>query len=145
LADRIAAAEGRQLSLRTLDGGTSTGVVTDVGRDWLVLRHGGWETFHRLSTIMTISGLGRGSQPAGSLTWASEGSVWRDWVARRRRCQWGLVDRRILTGSVVRVGQDALDVVEHPVDRAAVTSDGRVVLPLTAISWSRSRGGLDRD
>jgi len=142
---RLTAAGGRQLAVDTMDGVTSTGVVVDVGRDWLLLRQGELETLVRLSMVVTISGLGSGSHPAVSSPGVGEGTIWRDWAVARRRCRWGLSDRRVVAGTPYRVGKDALDIVQHPVDRSAVQADGRMVIPYAAICWSGSRGRLDRD
>src|ERR687889_753842 len=65
LSDRLAGALDRPLTLRCSGAGDVTGVLVEVGADWLLLTDDSRrEVLVALSTVRTVAGLGRATAPA---------------------------------------------------------------------------------
>jgi hypothetical protein len=142
LAQRVGAAVGRTLTLRCAGVGPITGVLVDVGPDWLLLEDEfGRSSLVAASAVRAVGGLGRGATTPGELgpvrarldlRWALRGLA-RD----RSAVQMLLDDGTMVTGTVDRVGADYVEVAEHPVDlprRAeAVVGVSAVVLAAIAV------------
>jgi hypothetical protein len=140
LADRLCGSMGRQLTVVALDGSRHEGKLVEVGDDWLLLASGDTDTMLVLSAVTTVSGVG---DPAVSsdgmrVSFPSVNSLWREWCRARRHTRIALADGSVLAGRVVRVGRDTLDVVLHSRDRAATSSDERVVVVAASVVWTSS-------
>ncbi len=147
LTDRLQAAPGATLSITASGAGTVSGVLLEVGPDWLLLREtGAAELLLPLASVMGVTGLGaRSAVPGGQgevdrrldLAWALRG------LARSRvGVQLLLVDGTVLAGTLDRVGADHADLAEHPPGeprRSAAVRRVRLV-PLVAIGAVRSWG-----
>jgi hypothetical protein len=130
LADRVAGAAGRELTLRCRGAGELRGVLREAGAGWLLLEEpGGRELLVAAAAVRTVAGLDRWTAPP------VEGEV-----ARR------LDDGGALTGTVDRVGADFLELAEHAADRprrsAAVQGVRAVALDAVA-AIRRLAPGLD--
>ena len=141
LADRLGGALGLPVTLGCGPAGQVTGVLADVGVDWLLVQDGGREDLVALAAVRTVSGLGRRTampEPLGAvrarldLRWALRGLA-RD----RAAVQVVLDDGSILTGTVDRVGADYVELAEHApgeLRRAdAVQGVRAVVVPAIAV------------
>ncbi len=139
LADRLAAHLGQRATLRLLDGGTVTGVVEDLGADWLRVRSPGGSLVLPLRAVVGAVGLGRRARPA-------EGDV-------RRRITWITVLREISRDRLsVRVALSTGHVVEGRMERVladhvdlSVGADPRhpaslETVAFAAICWVSAQG-----
>jgi hypothetical protein len=118
-----------------------TGVLVDVGPDWVLLEDGGRQDLVALWTVRTVGGLGRRTAAPESAT-----SVWhrldlrravRGLVRDRSTVQVVLDDGVVLTGTLDRVGADYVELAEHPLDqprrREAVRGVRAVALDAVAV------------
>jgi hypothetical protein len=138
LVDRLLATCGRNITLTVSDGVTLGGVLAEVGTTWILMRTPASDTVVALSEVVAFTGMGPPTAANGATHLPEAGVIWREWARQRRRARWALRDGRVTSGSVWRVGSDALDLVQHPIDRAGCAADQRVVLPFTAIRWATS-------
>jgi hypothetical protein len=122
LAERLRGALGSPVVLACGGAGPVSGVLTDVGVDWLLLAgDGGREDLVAVRAVRTVGGLGRRTavpEPAGGvrsrldLRWALRG------LARDRAVvRVVLDDGAVLTGTLDRVGVDYVELAEHPADQ----------------------------
>ena len=150
LADRVAGAAGRELTLRCRGAGELRGVLREAGAGWLLLEEpGGRELLVAAAAVRTVAGLDRWTAPPVEgevarrldLRWAVRGLA-RD----RSAVQLLLDDGGALTGTVDRVGADFLELAEHAADRprrsAAVQGVRAVALDAVA-AIRRLAPGLD--
>ena len=138
LTDRLQSARGRTVTAITADGSILDASVVEVGENWLLLRNASGDTVLALAELSTLSGVlppTISDKPAQLL---GQGVLWREWARSRRRARWALIDGRVITGSVRRVGSDALDLAQHPLDRAATAADPLVLVPFGAVRWAAS-------
>ncbi len=151
LVDRLAGALGRPLALRCRGAGDVTGVLVDVGADWLLLTDdGGREVLVATSTVRTVAGLGRVTAAPRE----------RDLVRVRldlRRAVRGLArdrsvvqvvldDGSVYVGTVDGVGADHVELAEHAADqpRRATAVRGVRAIALPAVAVVRTLApGLD--
>jgi hypothetical protein len=144
LADRLAGSVGLRVGLGCGDAGAVSGVLVDVGVDWLLLEEAGREDLVALSAVRTVSGLGRRTaapEPGGSvrarldLRWALRGLA-RD----RAAVQLVLDDGGVLTGTVDRVGADYVELAEHALGEArrAEAVQGVRAVVIAAIAVART-------
>jgi hypothetical protein len=120
LAERLRGAVGSPVTLGCQGAGQVTGVLVDVGVDWVLLEDGGREDLVALRAVRTVGGLGRRTalpEPAHA--------VWhrldlrravRGLVRDRGTVQVVLDDGVVLTGTLDRVGADYVELAEHPAD-----------------------------
>ncbi|WNV74737.1 hypothetical protein [Geodermatophilus sp. DSM 44513] len=141
LVDRLAGAVGRPLTLRCQGAGDLTGVLLDVGADWLLLDGGGREVLVATSTVTTVAGLGRATAAPG------DGSPVRARLDLRRAVRGLSRDRSVVqvvltdgsayVGTVDGVGADHLELAEHAADEprraAAVRGVRAIALPAVAV------------
>jgi hypothetical protein len=142
LADRLAGALDRPLTLRCSGAGDVTGVLVEVGADWLLLTDDSRrEVLVALSTVRTVAGLGRATAPA-----ADAGQVrarldlrraLRGLARDRSVVQVVLDDGAVYVGTVDGVGADHVELAEHAADQprraAAVRGVRAIALPAVAV------------
>lgn len=134
--DRLRAAVGSELDLRLRGGFRERGRLLRVGPDWLLLApEDGRETVVPAAGVLVIGGLGRGAVEPGS-----EGAlaarldlrhVLRGIARDRSRVVLGLDGGALLSGVLLRVGADHLDVGER------VRAPEPQVVPLHGVSVVR--------
>ncbi|SNS02158.1 hypothetical protein SAMN06893096_101398 [Geodermatophilus pulveris] len=141
LVDRLAGSVGRPLALRCQGAGDVTGVLVDVGADWLLLDSGGREVLVATATVRTVAGLGRATAVP-----AERGAVHARMDLRRvvrglsrdrTAVQVVLDDGSAHVGTVDGVGADHLELAEHAADQprraAAVRGVRAIALPAVAV------------
>jgi len=142
LAERLRGALGFPVVLGCRGGGPVSGVLTDVGVDWLLLAgEGGREHLVALRAVRTVGGLGRRTAVP-----EVAGAVWsrldlrralRGLARDRAVVQVVLDDGIVLTGTLDRVGADYVELAEHPADQPrrseAVQGVRAVVLDAVAV------------
>ncbi|WP_462418042.1 hypothetical protein [Kytococcus sp. Marseille-QA3725] len=138
LADRLAAHLDRGVTLRTADGGTLTGTLRDLGRDWL--RLGGRRTtlVVPLTAVHTVLGLGPRSRPAEGdarrrLTWVT---VLRGLSRDRVPVRVASVAGHVVEGRIDRVMGDHLDLVAGEDPRRGTATE---TVAFAAVCWISSR------
>ena len=144
LLDRLRAATGRQVTV-SLDGaGSLAATVLQVGAGWALLDAGGIEVLINAVSIVSIAGLGAtGAEPLLPNSIESRlglGYVLRGLSRDRTRVVATLRDGSTLTGTIDRVGADAVDIAQlrtnepDPAGGAAVWRS----VPFTAIALVRT-------
>lgn len=148
LGERLRAASGARLRVRTPGELTVSGTLARTGPDWLLLDEGGGrETLVALSSVLAVSGLPRLAAAPGSggplaarltLRHALRG-IARDRSAVRLH----LRDATVLDATLDRVGADFVDVALHAPGEPRRRAEVREVqvIPSAAIAVVR-RGGL---
>lgn len=142
LVDRLRAAAGAELRLRTAGRLTISGVVRRVGADWVLVDEGsGREALVALPAIDMISGLGPWSVPGGDtvLGRLTLRSGLRAIARDRSAVAVYLTDGDVLTATIDRVGADFVEVARHApgeLRRHGSLRDS-VVIPLAAIAVVR--------
>ena len=136
LLERVAAGRGAALLLGTVTGETLQGQVVDLGADWLLLRDdAGREVLVAAAALTSLTGLSRRSDPAVTARRFTLGYALR--ALSRDRATVIVTDRSgaRLSGTIDAVGQDWLDLAEHPVDepRRASALIGRRTIPFPAV------------
>ena len=142
LVDRLAGALDRPLTLRCSGAGDVTGVLVEVGADWLLLTDDSRrEVLVATATVRTVAGLGRATAPA-----EDAGPV-RARLDLRRALRGLARDRSVVqvvlddgatyTGTVDGVGADHVELAEHAADQprraAAVRGVRAIALPAVAV------------
>lgn len=142
LADRLAGALGRPLTLRCSGAGDVTGHLVEVGTDWLLLTdESRREVLVATSTVRTVAGLGRATAPAeepgpvhGRLDLRR---ALRGLARDRSVVQVVLDDGSSYVGTVDGVGADHVELAEHAADQprrsAAVRGVRAISLPAVAV------------
>ena len=142
LADRIRGALGDQVQVRCLGGGAVSGVLADVGADWLLLAdERGREVVIPTTAVLAVTGLGRRTAEEEAVVRARRSlrlglrALARD----RRPVQVGLQDGAVGTGTIDRGGADFLEVAEHPPEepRRAGTVQGVQAVVIGAVALVR--------
>lgn len=138
IAGRLASARGRVLTV-ALASTTLVGTVEEVTGSWFTLRTAGGRALVMTASVVTMSGVpATASSPEPPAT-RRLSSVCRQWLRERRRVQLTTSQGTAVVGSVVRVGRDHLDLVEHPQDRQAVVTDRILTLPYAGLAWCLAR------
>lgn len=142
LVDRLAGARDRPLTLRCSGAGDVTGVLVEVGADWLLLTDDSRrEVLVATATVRTVAGLGRATAPA-----EDAGPV-RARLDLRRALRGLARDRSVVqvvlddgaayVGTVDGVGADHVELAEHAADQprraAAVRGVRAIALPAVAV------------
>jgi hypothetical protein len=145
LAQRLQGAVGSRLSLTCRGAGQVTGVVVEVGADWLLLDDdGGRQCLVASGVVRAVAGLGRATAPA-----EREGVVrvrmdlrraLRGLARDRAPVQIVLDDGGVLTGTVDRVGADYVELAEHAADlpRRAEAVQGVRAVVIAAVAVVRT-------
>ncbi|MGA8046164.1 MAG: hypothetical protein WCA30_07850 [Dermatophilaceae bacterium] len=136
LVERYAASRGTVLGLWTVTGEQLEGTLVDLGADWLLLRErAGRELLVASAAVTAVTGLSRHSDPAVMSRRFAMGYALR--ALSRDRAAVIVTDRSgaRVSGTIDAVGQDWLDLGEHPVDepRRASTLTGRRTIATSAV------------
>jgi hypothetical protein len=121
LADRLRGALGLPLVLGCRGAGTVTGVLVEVGADWLLVEDdGGRQALVALAAVRSVAGLGRrtaAAEPVGPVRGRLDlRRALRGLARDRSGVQITLDDGGVLSGTLDRVGADYVEVAEHPAD-----------------------------
>jgi hypothetical protein len=120
LAERLAGAHGFPVVLGLGPVGPVSGILADIGPDWVLLDDQGREQLVALAAVRTVAGLGRRTAPP-----EPDGAVrarldlrraLRRLVRDRSAVQVVLDDGGLVTGTLDRVGADYVELAAHPVD-----------------------------
>ncbi len=149
LVDRLAGAVGRSLAVRCRGAGDVTGVLVEVGADWLLLTdEGRREVLVATAAVGTVAGLGRataarrdGAPPRVRMDLRR---ALRGLARDRSAVQLVLDDGSVYVGTVDGVGADHVELAEHAADEprraAAVRGVRAVALPAVAVVRTLTRG-----
>lgn len=146
LVDRLGTTVGHRVAVSLPGPDTVTGVLREVGPDWLLLGDADpGEALVPLAAVTAVAGLGPLAAPPGSAGRVGARLDLR-YALRRLARDRAPVDVRVSDGSVLhgtcdRVGKDFLELAEHPPGEARRPSAVRRVsaVPLTALVLVRSR------
>src|SRR4051794_1130950 len=118
LVDRLAAAAGCELTLSVEGIAAMTGTVEVAGADFVLLRtRSGTEMLVPLTGVTSVTGLPVGSAPPDPLDRRlGLGAALRRLARDRQPVTLSLRDGQSLSGTIDRVGLDALDIAEHAPD-----------------------------
>ncbi|HLM04225.1 MAG TPA: hypothetical protein VK402_03425 [Blastococcus sp.] len=143
-ADRLAGAVGMPVVLGCGPAGQVSGVLLDVGADWLLVTDDRRETLVASAAVRSVSGLGRRTaapEPPGPVRVRFDlRRALRGLARDRAAVQLVLDDGVVLAGTVDRVGADYVELAEHPAGelrRAEVVQGVRAVV-LTAVAVVRT-------
>lgn len=122
LVERLVAHRGEPLTVRLVTGGAVSGVLQDIGHDWLALRDERHDRSSERTVVVAtgavtgLAGLGRRTGAAESARRYRLGYVLRG--LSRDRLAVTVVDRsgESATGTIAVVGADHLDLAEHPAE-----------------------------
>jgi hypothetical protein len=131
IADRLRGALGLPLTLACGGAGTVSGVLVEVGPDWLLVEDDGARSgLVALGAVRSVVGLGRRTataEPAGPVRGRLDlRRALRGLARDRSAVQVLLDDGSVLGGTLDRVGADYVELAEHPADlpRRAETVQG---------------------
>ena len=135
LGGRLHGSLGRPVHVRLEDGPELRGRLARVGLDWLLLEDDAAAWVVHLPAVVALTGLGPGSRPADALPVSARltlRSVLRRLAAERQPCAVHLRGGRSLSGTLVRVGADFVEL-------ASDETGGPVTVPLAAVSVVQER------
>ncbi len=115
LVDRLRAAVGEQIRLRTVGAGLVAGQIARVGPDWLLLLEAtGYEALVSLASVEVVTGLSRRTSAPGSMSRVEQrlgwGAVLRSVARDRSQARLHLLDGSVIDGVIDRVGADFVEV-----------------------------------
>jgi hypothetical protein len=121
IADRLRGALGLPLVQACGAAGTVSGVLLEIGPDWLLLEDDGARScLVALGAVRSVAGLGRrtaAAEPAGTVRARLDlRRALRGLARDRSAVQVLLDDGSVLVGTLDRVGADYVDLAEHPAD-----------------------------
>jgi hypothetical protein len=121
IADRLRGALGLPLALACGAAGTVSGVLVEVGPDWLLVEDdGARQCLVALGAVRSVGGLGRrtaAAEPAGAVRGRLDlRRALRGLARDRSAVQVVLDDGSMLGGTLDRVGADYVELAEHPAD-----------------------------
>jgi hypothetical protein len=149
LAERLAGAVGHPVALRCRGAALVTGVLAEVGVDWLLVEEeAGRESLVATAAVLSVAGLGRqtaaAEQPGAVRGRFDLRRAARALARDRSAVQLVLDDGTALTGTIDRVGADFLELAEHAPDQprrpAAVRGVQAVALDGVAVIRTLSPG-----
>ena len=122
LRDRLRGALGHPLVLRCRGAGPVTGVLAEVGVDWLLLEEdGGREALVAAGALLAVGGLGRRTavdgEPGPVQAKLDLRHGLRALARDRATVQVILEDGGVLSGTIDRVGADFLELAEHSTEQ----------------------------
>jgi hypothetical protein len=148
LVDRLRPAVGHVVRCAVVGGvaerAAVTGRLAALGVDWLLVEESpAQEALVPMRSVLSVQGLGGASVQPGH-----EGTVGarldlryalRSLVRDRAMCTVVFVDGAVVTGTPARVGDDFIELVEHPGGEIRPAREGRSVytIPITAIAFIR--------
>ena len=149
LVERLAGAVGAPVAVRCRGAGQVSGLLVDVGTDWLLVdEDGSREVLIASAAVSTVTGLGR-------QTGAADGGAVRARLDLRRAVRALARDRSAVqvilrdggmsAGTVDRVGADFFELAQHPLEepRRAAAVRGVLAVALDAVAVIRTAtGGL---
>ncbi|RFU21796.1 hypothetical protein [Geodermatophilus marinus] len=144
LAERLAGAVGQPVAVRCRGAGEVTGLVLDVGADWLLLRDDQHrEVLVAAGGVTVVGGLTRQTVPAAAVAVRARPDLRRAvraLVRDRATVQVVLDDGTALLGTLDRVGADFVELAEHPADRPRRAAEVRGVrtVALAAVAVVRT-------
>lgn len=145
LADRLRGATGTALSLHCGGAGRVSGVLLDVGTDWLLLEDDlGREVLLATVAVRSVAGLGRRTAPVEEVgpvrARLDLRRALRGLARDRAVVQVVLDDGVALSGTVDRVGADYVELAEHAVDtpRRAEAVQGVRAVVIAAVAIVRT-------
>ncbi|HET7310783.1 MAG TPA: hypothetical protein VFJ17_05605 [Mycobacteriales bacterium] len=126
LSERLAAAEGVQVTVTVEGADPLTGAISRVGAEWLLLQEAaGGETLVSAPAVVAVTGL-----PVASIPSTDEvdrrlgiGVVLRQLARDRAPVAVATRSGAVFTGTIDRVGVDHVDLAEHAADRPRRASD----------------------
>jgi hypothetical protein len=144
-ADRAGADPTRVVRVTVTGAGGAAplvGTVVDRGRGWLLLASSQGDVVVSTRAVLGIQGLPRRVDEGDSVALRARGigAVLRMLSARGLPVTVSRVDGTLLQGSVRSVGADALDLLEHPTDRAPTPGDRVTTLPFAVLATVRAGG-----
>jgi hypothetical protein len=121
IADRLRGVLGLPLVLACGAAGTVSGVLAEVGPDWLLVEDDGARScLVALGAVRSVAGLGRrtaAAEPAGPVRGRLDlRRALRGLARDRSAVQVLLDDGSVLGGTLDRVGADYVELAEHPAD-----------------------------
>jgi hypothetical protein len=149
IVDRLRGAQGFPVVLGCQGAGPVSGVLRDVGADWLLLEDdGGRQSLVASRVVRTVAGLGRRTavpESAGPVRGRLDLRRALRGLARDRSVvQIVLDDGGVLSGTLDRVGADYVELAEHPADQPrraeAVQGVRAVVIAAVAVVRTTSPG-----
>jgi hypothetical protein len=145
LSDRLRGAAGLSLALNVRGAGQLSGVLLDVGPDWLLLSDDlGREVLVAGTAVRAVGGLGRRTaapqEPRPVRAALDLRRALRGLARDRAAVQLVLDDGAVLAGTVDRVGADYVEVAEHAVDapRRVEAVQGVRAVVITAVAVVRT-------
>lgn len=141
--DRLRALAGHEVQLDVAGAGALTGMVDEVGVDWLLLRLGlGTQALVAGPAVLALRGATRSAQlrTGGLGDRIGLPMVLRGLARERREVLLSLIDGGVVTGTIDRVGADYLEVAEHPAGEARRAASVRTVrlVPLRGLAVVRA-------
>lgn len=140
LQSRLLANRGTSVGVR-LSSGVLTGVVDDVGPDWMLLQtQSDQAVLMPLASVRAVTGLLPGAHaPTVVVRRFALGAALRAVSRDRSRVALTDVDARVTVGTIDVVGSDHLELAEHAADepRRAANVLARHLVPFTAIESVR--------
>ncbi len=140
LQSRLLANQGAVVGAR-LRSGVLTGVVTDVGPDWLLLElRPEWPVLVSLTALRSVTGLAPGAiTPTTVARRFALGAALRAVSRDRATVALTDIDSRVTVGTIDVVGADHLEIAEHASDelRRASNVVARHLVPFAAIESVR--------
>lgn len=125
-----------------VDGQDCEGNLIDLATTWLMLGSRQSQTLISTSAITLVRSLqltpGGPTTLAGSMA-RTHGVPLRALARERRTVTFHQRGGGVVSGSIRRVGKDAVQVVQHCVDQSATAADPAVILPYQAIAFVSAR------
>ncbi|MHA7272056.1 MULTISPECIES: hypothetical protein [unclassified Arthrobacter] len=142
--DRIRGQQGVTLRIRTPSGALFSGVVRQVGSEWLVLATGSGAAMIPAIALSTVEGMGRQAvaEPSVVATRLGLGSVYRAFARDRTLLTLQLAIGGVrLDGTIDRVGKDFLELATVPLgeQRRKGSVAGVVLIPFSNVEAVLSR------
>ncbi|MFL4475170.1 hypothetical protein ACIPVK_14325 [Paeniglutamicibacter sp. MACA_103] len=140
LMQRLARHLDTRIDVQLLGAERVGGRLAGIGKDWLVLHHGGSEELIPVRALAWWTGAEAGGGPQPGERRVSFSQALRVLVRDRARVSIGGVDGQLLaSGTLDQVGQDFLEVALHARDefRRSTAVLGRTVVPFAALARVR--------
>ncbi|MFL4479887.1 hypothetical protein ACIPUB_16620 [Paeniglutamicibacter sp. ORCA_105] len=143
LMQRLARHVGTRIDVQLLGAERIGGRLAGIGKDWLMLQHGGSEELIPVQAVAWWAALEAGRAPEPGERRVRFSQALRVLVRDRARVSVGGIDGQLLaSGTLDQVGQDFLEVALHARDefRRPGALLGRTVIPFAALARVRREG-----